>query len=124
MAEEYARLGPVRVRDAYGPAPAVESAVPVDPNTILIGHYASMTGKEATFGQSTDNGIKLAGKEINASGGVNGKQIELITYDDKGESKEAGNAVTRLITQDKVTAVLGEVASSLSLAGGAVCQQY
>ncbi len=93
-------------------------------NTIKVGHYASMTGKEATFGQSTDNGIRLAIGEINAAGGINGKQIEIITYDTKGESKEAGNAVTRLVTSDRVTAVLGEVASSLSLAGGAVCQQY
>ncbi len=93
-------------------------------NIIKVGHYASMTGKEATFGQSTDNGIRLAIGEINAAGGINGKQIEIITYDTKGESKEAGNAVTRLVTSDKVTAVLGEVASSLSLAGGAVCQQY
>ena len=92
--------------------------------TIKVGHYASMTGKEATFGQSTDNGIRLAVAEINAAGGINGKKIEVITYDTKGESKEAGNAVTRLVTSDKVTAVLGEVASSLSLAGGAVCQQY
>ncbi len=91
---------------------------------ILVGHYASMTGKEATFGQSTDNGIKLAIKEINAAGGLNGRPIKLITYDTKGESKEAGNAVTRLVTNDKVTAVLGEVASSLSIAGGAVAQQY
>ncbi len=91
---------------------------------IRIGHYASMTGKEATFGQSTDQGIRLAFKEINAAGGLNGRPIQIITYDTKGESKEAGNAVTRLVTSDKVTAVLGEVASSLSLAGGAVAQQY
>lgn len=91
---------------------------------ILVGHYASMTGKEATFGQSTDNGIRLAIKEINAAGGLNGRMLELKTYDDKGESQEAGKAVTRLITDDKVVAVLGEVASSLSLAGGAVCQQF
>ncbi len=90
---------------------------------IKVGHYASMTGKEATFGQSTDNGIRLAVAEINAAGGINGKKIEIITYDTKGESKEAGNAVTRLVTSDKVVAVLGEVASSLSLAGGAVCQE-
>lgn len=90
---------------------------------IRIGHYASMTGKEATFGQSTDQGIRLAIEEINAAGGFNGKALELITYDDKGESKEAGNAVTRLITRDKVTALLGEVASGLSLAGGAVAQE-
>jgi branched-chain amino acid transport system substrate-binding protein len=115
---------PAAATETPAPAPSESASTPVPADVIRVGHYASMTGKEATFGQSTDNGIKLAVKEINAAGGVNGKQIELITYDDKGESKEAGNAVTRLITQDKVTAVLGEVASSLSLAGGAVCQQY
>jgi branched-chain amino acid transport system substrate-binding protein len=92
--------------------------------TILIGHYGSLTGPEATFGQSTSNGIKLAIKEVNAAGGVNGKQIVLKEYDTKGESKEAGTSVTRLVTSDKVVAVLGEVASSLSLAGGRVAQQY
>jgi branched-chain amino acid transport system substrate-binding protein len=91
---------------------------------ILVGHFASMTGKEATFGQSTDNGIRLALKEINDKGGLNGKKLDVITYDDKGDSKEAGTAVTRLITSDHVAAVLGEVASSLSLAGGQVCEQY
>lgn len=95
-----------------------------DKAPIKVGHYASMTGKEATFGQSTDQGIRLALKEINAAGGLNGRTIEVITYDTKGESKEAGTAVTRLVTSDKVVAVLGEVASSLSLAGGGVCQQY
>lgn len=90
---------------------------------IKIGHYASMTGSEATFGQSTDNGIKLAVEEINAAGGINGKQVKLITYDDKGDTKEAGSAVTRLITSDEVVAVLGEVASGMSLAGAPVCQE-
>lgn len=103
------------------PAPVVSET---NADEIVIGHYGSMTGSEATFGQSTDNGIKLAIKEINAAGGIGGKQVRLITYDTKGDSGEAGKAVTRLITNDKVTAVLGEVASSLSLAGGAVCQQY
>lgn len=91
---------------------------------IVVGHYASMTGAEATFGVSTDNGIKLAIKERNASGGVQGKQVRLITYDDQGKGQEAQIAVTRLIQQDQVHAVLGEVASSRSLAGGPVCQRY
>ena len=90
---------------------------------IVIGHFGSMTGKEATFGQSTDSGIRLAVKDFNDAGGLNGRKIELKTYDDKGESSEAGTVVTRLITDDHVVAVLGEVASSLSLAGGAVCQE-
>jgi branched-chain amino acid transport system substrate-binding protein len=90
---------------------------------IVIGHYASMTGPEATFGRSTDNGIKLAVDEINQAGGINGKKVRVITYDDKGEQREAGSAVTRLVNSDRVVAVLGEVASGLSLVGAPVCQE-
>jgi branched-chain amino acid transport system substrate-binding protein len=106
------------------PADGTTPAAAPSGDTILIGHFGSMTGSEATFGQSTDQGIRLAIKEVNAKGGVKGKQISLKTYDDQGKSQEAGTAVTRLITDDKVVAVLGEVASSLSLAGGRVAQQY
>jgi branched-chain amino acid transport system substrate-binding protein len=90
---------------------------------IVVGEYGSMTGSEATFGISTDNGVKMAVNEINAAGGVNGKKIKLIAYDDQGKQSEAITAVTRLIQQDHAVAVIGEVASSLSLAGGQVCQQ-
>lgn len=93
-------------------------------DSILIGEFGSLTGSEATFGQSTHNGIMLAVEEVNAAGGVNGKKINVKTYDDQGKSQEAGTVVTRLITEDKVVAILGEVASSLSLAGGRVAQQY
>ena len=90
---------------------------------IVVGQYASLTGATATFGQSTDSGVKLAVKERNAAGGVHGKQIKLISYDDQGKSQEAQTTVSRLIEQDHAVAVLGEVASSLSLAGGAICQK-
>ncbi len=83
---------------------------------ILIGHVASMTGSEATFGQSTDNGIKLAIEQWNAKGGVKGKPITLRTYDSQGKPEEAAVAATRLIVNDKVNLLLGEVASSRSLA--------
>jgi branched-chain amino acid transport system substrate-binding protein len=88
---------------------------------IVIGEYGSMTGSEATFGISTDNGVKLAVKERNAAGGIKGRKIKLIPcYDDKGNQQEAVTAVTRLIQQDHVVAIIGEVASSLSIAGGKV----
>jgi branched-chain amino acid transport system substrate-binding protein len=90
--------------------------------TIKIGHYGSLTGSEATFGQSTSNGIKLAIREFNDAGGVNGRKVELIEYDTKGDAREAGSVVTRLVTRDHVVAVIGEVASSLSLAGAPICQ--
>lgn len=104
-----------------GVLPARAAAEAADP--ILIGHYGSLTGAQATFGISTSNGIKLAIKEFNAAGGLNGRMIELREYDTKGDTREAGTVVQRLVSRDKVAAVLGEVASGLSLAGAPICQQ-
>ena len=92
-------------------------------DTIKVGFYGSLTGSEATFGKSTQDGINMAVKEINAAGGINGKKIQLISYDDKGDARETGAVVTRLVTNDHVVCVLGEVASSLSLAAAPICQQ-
>jgi len=96
-------------------APAAASAAP-SADRILVGHIGSMTGSEATFGLSTDNGIKLAIEQWNAKGGINGRQIGLKTYDDQGKPEEAAVAATRLTVNDKVNVLLGEVASSRSLA--------
>src|SRR5689334_6051194 len=83
---------------------------------ILVGEYGSMTGPEATFGQSTHNGVMLAVDEINAAGGIKGQKIRVVSEDDQSKPDEAANAVTKLISQDGVLAVVGEVASSNSLA--------
>lgn len=91
-------------------------------NEIRIGHFASMTGSEATFGIATDEGIRLAFEEINAAGGVKGKKLVLITRDDQGKPEEAASVATRLIEQDKVLAIMGEVASSLSIAVAPIAQ--
>jgi branched-chain amino acid transport system substrate-binding protein len=91
-------------------------------NEILIGEYASLTGSEATFGISSDNGLKLAVDEVNSSGGVLGKKIKLITYDDQGKPSEAATVVQKLINKDRVVAIVGEVASSRSKAGAQICQ--
>ncbi len=96
----------------------------LNPNEIRIGEYAALTGEEATFGISTDNGLKLAVEEINAAGGINGTTLKVISYDDQGKPEEAAVVVTKLITQDKVQVVIGEVASSLSLAAAPRCQEY
>ncbi len=90
---------------------------------IKIGHYGSLTGTQATFGISTSNGVKLALKELNDAGGINGQKVSLVEYDTKGDPKEAGTVVTRMVTSDKVVAVIGEVASKLSLVGGPICQE-
>jgi len=91
---------------------------------ILIGQFGSMTGSEATFGQSTDKGVRLAVDAKNAAGGIKGKKIRLITLDNQGKPEEAAAVVKKLITQDKVLAILGEVASTRSLAAAPIAQQY
>ena len=90
---------------------------------ILIGEYGSMTGGTATFGQSNHKGVEMAVDEANAAGGILGKKVRLLLEDDQGKPEEAMIAVTKLINKDRVVAVIGEVASSNSLAAGPVCQQ-
>jgi branched-chain amino acid transport system substrate-binding protein len=92
-------------------------------DTIVIGHVASLTGSEATYGDSLDKGIRLAIDERNASGGVKGKKLVVKTLDDQGKPEEAAVAMTRLITDDKVPLVLGEFASSRSLAMAPLADQ-
>jgi branched-chain amino acid transport system substrate-binding protein len=93
-------------------------------NEILIGEYGSLTGAQATFGTSTRDGIQLEIEQANAAGGVNGKTLKVIVLDDQGKPEEAAVAVTKLATQDKVRVILGEVASSISLAAAPICQSY
>ena len=92
--------------------------------TIKIGEYASMTGKEATFGQSSHNGTLLAVEEINKAGGVLGRQLELKTEDTQSKAGEPATVVRKLITREKVIAILGEVASSRSLEAAPIAQQF
>lgn len=89
---------------------------------ILIGEFESLTGSEATFGQSSHNGLVLAVEEINNSGGLLGKKIKLITEDNQGKPSETQTVVQKLINRDKVVAIIGEVASSRSKAGAPICQ--
>ena len=91
--------------------------------TITIGEYASMTGPTASFGQSSHEGTVLAMEEINKAGGVLGKPLSIISYDDRSDASEAVTAVQKLISSDKVCAILGEVASKRSLAGAQPCQK-
>ena len=89
---------------------------------ILVGEYGSLTGGIATFGISTRDGSLLAYEDINSKGGVLGKKIRLIVEDDQSKPEEAATVVTKLINQDHVVAMLGQVASSHSLAAAPICQ--
>lgn len=92
-------------------------------NEIVIGEFGSLTGTTATFGISTRNGIDMAIDAINKSGGLLGKQVRVIVEDDQGRPEEAQTVVTKLINKDQVVAVLGEVASSRTMAAAPVAQQ-
>jgi len=89
---------------------------------IVIGHYGSLTGSTATFGKSTDNAIKMAFEEINAKGGVLGKKLKLVTEDDASKTEQVPGVVQKLINQSNVLALMGEVASSRSLAAAPIAQ--
>ncbi|MDE2125944.1 MAG: ABC transporter substrate-binding protein [Armatimonadetes bacterium] len=90
---------------------------------IIVGEYGALTGPQASFGKSTNEGIQLATEQANAAGGIDGKTIKVVVEDDMSDAAKAEIAVKRLIDEEHVIAVLGEVASGSSLAGGQVCQQ-
>jgi branched-chain amino acid transport system substrate-binding protein len=99
------------------------SACSQNENVIRIGVFNSLTGGTATFGISSTNGIKMATEEWNARGGILGKPIQLIIEDDQSKPEEAAMVVTKLINQNRVAAILGEVASSRTLAGAPIAQK-
>ncbi|TKC95711.1 ABC transporter substrate-binding protein [Polyangium fumosum] len=92
-------------------------------NEWKVGAYLSLSGAETQFGKDTQEGTELAVEEINAKGGVKGKKVRVLFEDDKSNPQEASNKVLQLINRDKVVALLGEVASSRSKAGGIVANK-
>jgi branched-chain amino acid transport system substrate-binding protein len=91
-------------------------------DTIKIGEFGSLTGDNASFGTSQNNGVQMALEEINAAGGVLGKKIDLIVEDNETKQGETTTIVRKLISQDHVVAIIGEVASSKSLEAAPICQ--
>src|SRR5215475_7848781 len=90
--------------------------------TIKIGEFGSLTGDNASFGTSQNNGVQMALEEINAAGGVLGKKIELTVEDNETKQGETTTIARKLISQDHVVAIIGEVASSKSLEAAPICQ--
>lgn len=90
---------------------------------IVVGEFASLTGGTASFGQSSHKGTQMAIDELNGSGGLLGKKINLITEDDQSKAGEPATVVRKLISRNKIVALLGEVASSRSLEAAPIAQQ-
>jgi len=82
-----------------------------EPETIKIGLNYELSGAVATYGQASVQGVEMAVEEINAAGGVKGKKVELVKYDNKSEPAEATTLATKLATQDNVLAIIGPATS-------------
>ena len=91
-------------------------------DTIKVGEYASLTGKEATFGQSSHHGVVMALEELNAAGGVLGRKLELFFEDNQTKPGESATVAKKLISRDKVIALIGEVSSGRSLEVAPIAQ--
>jgi branched-chain amino acid transport system substrate-binding protein len=94
-----------------------------DETEIKIGQFSALTGGNAVQGTAVANGVTLAIEEANAAGGVLGKKIKLITEDNQSKSSESATVVTKLINSENVVAVIGESASSRTLAAAPIAQQ-
>lgn len=93
------------------------------PNHIKIGVFLSLTGATAAYGMSAINAIELATEEVNRSGGINGKPIELIIEDDHSNTLEVMGIVDKLIKDHKVDALIGEPVSTRAEMGAIVAQR-
>lgn len=89
---------------------------------IRIGEVEPLTGKEAAFGQSSHNGILIAVAEINARGGVLGRPLELVTEDNQSKAGDSATITKKLITRDRVVAVINGGTSAQALESAPVCQ--
>ena len=85
-------------------------------SSVEIGAILPLTGDAAIYGQELKNGIELAREEINNSGGIKGKKIEVKYEDDRGQPKEGVSAIQKLISADKVPVIIGGATSSVALA--------
>jgi len=91
---------------------------------IKIGVIASMSGTAAAPSPSMVNAVQLEVDAVNAAGGVNGRPIELVIVDDKSDPATAASVATKLITQDKVTAILGPLSTPPCLAVQPLAEKY
>lgn len=91
---------------------------------VILGANFELSGPTAVYGQTKMNGLKIALDEINANGGILGKPVKLVEYDNKGEDAEALNLATRLMTEDKIVTMLGPVTSGKVMVAVPISEQF
>ena len=114
---------PTEQKPAEQQPTAQQPAAYTEPATIKIGFLGALTGSVASYGQNTLDGMKLAAEEINAAGGVNGKQIEILENDDRGDKTEGANITQKYVTQDKVVAIVGDPTTGITKVAGPIANQ-
>ena len=92
-------------------------------NRIKIGVLFPKTGDAGSYGEKGEKAIQLAIKEINSNGGVNGTEIKVVIEDSKAEPKTGVNAAQKLISTDKVVAIVGDIVSSVTLPVSPICEK-
>ena len=100
-----------------------EEAAKPAADTIKIGFLGALTGDVAMFGKPTLEGMKMAAEELNATGGVLGKQIEIIEADDRGDKQEGASVTQKLISRDKVIAIVGDPTTGITKVAAPIAQK-
>jgi len=90
---------------------------------IKIGAVFSVTGAAAKLGGPEKNAALMIQDEVNASGGINGRQIEVIIEDDGGDPENTQKAITKLISRDNVVAIIGPTRSGCGFAAAPICEE-
>ncbi|MHB8061296.1 MAG: ABC transporter substrate-binding protein, partial [Ruminiclostridium sp.] len=89
-------------------------------SAIKIGLAAPISGAEAQYGEAFKTGAELAVKQVNDAGGINGKKVELVTFDDKGDSNEAVNVANKFVSDKNILGIVGNFNSSATLAAAPI----
>lgn len=89
---------------------------------IKVGLISPLTGQLSSYGESVRNAVVMAVDEINAAGGVNGREIALTIMDDKGDATESANSARRLIDRDEVSLIIGPVVTPAVMAVAPIAQ--
>ena len=92
-------------------------------DTVKIGFLGALTGDVAMFGKPTLEGMKMAAEEINAAGGINGKKIEIVEADNRGDKQEGASVTQKFISRDNVVAIVGDPTTGITKVAAPIAQK-
>jgi branched-chain amino acid transport system substrate-binding protein len=105
-------------------APSSGAPAASQPNPLRIGASMSLTGQYARTGKEVMQAYELWRDQVNAKGGILGRQVQLVTYDDQSEPETAAKLYERLISEDKVDLIIGPYSTPVTIAASTVTEKY